>query len=198
MNPMHVTPVTLRGTHVELAPYRDADAPELFHATPPDTFAFYLDRPETWDVAGMAAYMQGALADPARQVFVIREMHDGRAGRIVGCSSYLDIQPKHRNLEIGATWYAADCRGTPVNPESKLLMLRHAFETLGCLRVLLKCDGRNLRSRRAIAKLGAVHEGVLRRHRITWDGTVRDTFMFSILDTDWPRVKAGLELRLGP
>jgi RimJ/RimL family protein N-acetyltransferase len=116
----------------------------------------------------------------------------------VGMTRYLNIEEPHRKLEIGATWYEPSTWGGPVNPECKLLLMRHAFETLGFHRVEYKTDARNARSRAAILKLGAVQEGILRKHMILADGYVRDSVYFSVLDTEWPAVKAGLEKRLGP
>lgn len=111
----------------------------------------------------------------------------------MGSKSYLDVAPEHLRIEIGWTWLGAPARRTAVNTECKLLLLRHAFETLGCGRVQLKTDGRNLRSQTAIARLGAVREGVLRKHVILPDGFVRDTVMFSITADEWPGVRARLE-----
>ena len=114
---------------------------------------------------------------------------------MVGRSSYLHIRPKDGGVEIGATFLHPDVRGGPVNPEAKLLMLGHAFDS-GAIRVELVTDARNLRSQRAIAKLGAVREGVLRHRTITWTGHRRDTVVFSILEAEWPAVRTGLERRL--
>jgi RimJ/RimL family protein N-acetyltransferase len=118
-------------------------------------------------------------------------------GEPVGATAYLEIRPAHRGLEIGRTWIARPWQGTRVNPESKHLLLRHAFETLGALRVQLKTDLLNLRSQRAIEKLGARREGVLRQYQTRGDGTQRDTVMYSLVAAEWPAVKAGLEARLG-
>jgi len=117
-------------------------------------------------------------------------------GRPVGMTRYLNIEAAHRKLEIGSTWYEPAAWGGPVNPECKLLLMRHAFEGLGFHRVEYKTDVRNARSRAAILKLGATQEGIFRKHMIMADGHVRDSVYFSIIDTDWPRVKAGLEKRL--
>jgi RimJ/RimL family protein N-acetyltransferase len=111
-------------------------------------------------------------------------------------TGYLEIRPAHRGLEIGRTWIGRAFQGTRVNPESKLLLLRHAFEDLGAARVQLKTDVRNLQSQRAIEKLGAVKEGVLRRYQMRSNGFIRDTMVFSIIAEEWPAVKAGLERRL--
>jgi RimJ/RimL family protein N-acetyltransferase len=133
-----------------------------------------------------------ALPDTLMFAMVLRE-----SGQPVGITSYLEIRPAHRGLEIGNTWIARPWQGTQVNPENKYLLLRHAFESLDALRVQLKTDGRNLRSQRAIEKLGALKEGVLRKHMILQDGYVRDTVMYSIIAEEWPRVREGLEARLG-
>lgn len=125
--------------------------------------------------------------------FAVRRVEDGR---LVGSSRYLNIAPEHRRLEIGSTWYAPDVWGTAVNPAAKLLLMTHAFETLDCVRVELKCDARNARSRAAIARLGAKEEGTLRRHMILADGFIRDTVYFSVLAEEWPSVKAGLVERI--
>ena len=116
--------------------------------------------------------------------------------RHVGMTRYLNIEAAHKKLEIGSTWYEPAAWGGPVNPECKLLLMRHAFEGLKYHRVEYKTDVRNERSRAAILKLGATQEGIFRKHMIMADGHVRDSVYFSIIDSDWPAVKAGLEKRL--
>ena len=116
--------------------------------------------------------------------------------RHVGMTRYLAIEELHKRLEIGSTWYTPSAWGGVVNPECKLLLMRHAFETLKFHRVEYKTDARNARSRAAILKLGATQEGIFRKHMIMADGHVRDSVLFSIVDSDWPAVKAGLEKRL--
>jgi RimJ/RimL family protein N-acetyltransferase len=115
---------------------------------------------------------------------------------LVGSTSFLDPALPHRRVEIGATWYTPSVWSTTVNPECKLLLLTHAFETLGLNRVSLCTDVRNTRSQAAIEKLGAVKEGVLRAHMLTQGGRVRDTVMYSIVAGEWPGVKARLQKRL--
>ena len=117
-------------------------------------------------------------------------------GRYVGMTRYLNIEEAHKKLEIGSTWYEPSVWAGAVNPECKLLLMRHAFEDLKFHRVEYKTDVRNTRSRAAIAKLGATQEGIHRKHMIMADGHVRDSVFFSIIDTEWPAVKAGLEKRL--
>ena len=127
---------------------------------------------------------------------VLLKAQGSSEGRYVGMTRYLNIEEAHRKLEIGSTWYEPSTWGGPVNPECKLLLMRHAFETLKFHRVEYKTDVRNTRSRAAILKLGATQEGIFRKHMIMADGHVRDSVYFSIVDTDWPAVKAGLEKRL--
>jgi RimJ/RimL family protein N-acetyltransferase len=115
------------------------------------------------------------------------------SGRVAGATRYLNIMPKDRGLEIGGTWYGTDFQRTPVNTECKYLLLSHAFETLGCIRVQLKTDQRNERSQKAIERIGAKKEGVLRNHMILPDGRYRHSVFYSILDTEWPEVKKRLQ-----
>jgi RimJ/RimL family protein N-acetyltransferase len=114
------------------------------------------------------------------------------SGRLAGATRYMNIMPKDRGLEIGGTWYAPEFQRTVVNTECKFLLLRHAFEALRAIRVQLKTDMRNERSQRAIERLGAIREGVLRNHMILPEGRYRDSVFYSILDTEWPGVKARL------
>ncbi len=116
--------------------------------------------------------------------------------RVLGSTRYMDVHTKHKGVEVGWTWYAPDVWRTFVNPEAKLLLLTHAFEAWGAIRVCLKTDERNAQSRAAILKLGAQFEGILRNQRIRPDGSYRGTAMYSIIDTEWPTVKAKLEGRV--
>jgi RimJ/RimL family protein N-acetyltransferase len=121
---------------------------------------------------------------------------DNASGRAIGSSSFMSIRPEHRGLEIGSTWITKPARGTRVNPAMKHLMLSHAFESLGAVRVELKTDARNLRSRSAILKLGAQYEGIMRQHLIMPDGHLRDTALYSITNDGWNAVDTGLRARL--
>lgn len=127
-----------------------------------------------------------------RMPYAIRRLSDGR---LVGMSTYFTALAKHGGVEIGATFLRPDVRASAVNPETKMLMLSHAFDS-GAVRVQFKVDMRNERSQAAVAKLGAVKEGVLRRDTRTWTGHIRDTVVFSILDSEWPAIKLRLEQRL--
>jgi RimJ/RimL family protein N-acetyltransferase len=143
-----------------------------------------------------ARWFEEALAQRAagRQVpFAVRRLADQA---VIGSTSYLDPVPPHRRVEIGSTWYNPAVWGTEVNPECKLLLLAHAFEVLGMNRVSLCTDVRNTRSQAAIARLGAVKEGVLRAHMLAQGGRIRDSVLYSIVRTDWPQVKARLSARL--
>ena len=117
-------------------------------------------------------------------------------GEIAGSTRYMNIDGAHKRVEIGNTWLAPKWQRTALNTEAKLLMMTHAFETLGCIRVEYKTHHRNEASRNAILRLGAKQEGILRRHMIHKDGTYRDSVYFSVLDDEWPAVKAGLEAKL--
>lgn len=192
---VEVAPVVLEGRIVRLEPANEAHAPDLARHMTPETFQHFATlRPREKSTEAMSEFIRRSHELPNMIVFaqVLRE-----TGEAIGMTSYLDIRPEHRGLEIGFTWISPEHRGTQVNPESKLLLLSHAFETLGCLRVQLKTDLRNVQSQAAIAKLGAVREGVLRKHLILPDGHVRDTVMFSIIAEEWPAVRAGLQARLG-
>jgi len=118
------------------------------------------------------------------------------SGQTIGSTRFMNIDRANRRVEIGSTWIAPAWQRTAVNTEAKYLMLRHAFEVWGCMRVELKTDALNQKSRNAILRIGAKEEGTLRRHLVTWTGRVRDTVYFSILDDEWVDVKSGLESRL--
>lgn len=121
---------------------------------------------------------------------------DAATSRAVGMSTYLNLDPKNRRLEIGSTWLGKQSQGTAINAGAKLLLLERAFEDLGCIAVEFRAHWHNHQSRRAIERLGAKQDGILRNHTIFENGTVRDTVVFSILETEWPTVKFGLNERL--
>ena len=144
----------------------------------------------------MAAYIETALDEQTRGVslpFAIVEKAEGRA---IGSTRYGNIDCKHRRVEIGWTWVARDWQRTAVNTEAKYLLSKHAFETLGCIRVELKTDSLNERSRAAILRIGAREEGIFRNHMITASGRVRHSVYYSIVDEEWPAVKTRLEAML--
>jgi RimJ/RimL family protein N-acetyltransferase len=144
----------------------------------------------------MAAHIRESIAcrpTGATYPFAVIHLPTGRA---VGSTSYLDIQPQNRALEIGGTWYAPPFQRTGVNTECKFLLLQHAFEQLGCLRVQFKTDLRNERSQRALERIGAMKEGLLRKNLTMPDGYQRSSVVYSILDDEWPAVRARLERML--
>jgi RimJ/RimL family protein N-acetyltransferase len=190
---MNIEPVTLEGPSLRLEPLSESHAPGLLAAASPELFDYMLVVPEEWTVDGFRQYVRDVRAQPGL-VPLAAVLRD--SGAVAGISCYLDIRPDHRGLEIGNTWFSRAYHGTTVNPEAKYLMLRHAFETLGAVRVQLKTDGRNQQSRRAIARLGAAYEGTLRKHIITPTGFIRDTVMFSIVEDEWPRVRDDLLRRM--
>ena len=190
---MNVEPVFLEGRTVRLEPLSPDHAPGLWPHAGPEVFRWLADVPRDDSYEAFREWIGVILRKPASLPFAMILVATGEP---VGVSGYLEIRPDHRGIEIGRTWIGKAWQGSRANPESKLLLFRHAFETLGAIRVQLKTDLRNLRSQRAIEKLGAVREGVLRRYQIRSNGEVRDTVMYSVLAAEWPDVKARIEARL--
>jgi RimJ/RimL family protein N-acetyltransferase len=160
--------------------------------------------PALWELAlsdidgpdAMRRYLDTALAERAAGASLPFAQVERASGRVVGSTRLGNLEPRHRRAEIGWTWLAPPWQRTGINVEAKLLLLAHAFDVLGCVRVELKTDARNARSRAAILRLGATEEGTLRRHMITERGHMRDSVYFSILADEWPAVRAGLTARL--
>lgn len=190
---MEVEPVVLTGKHVRLEPLSAAHIPGL---------AVVGADPSIWQFmpyGDMSA--PGKMEEWVREILSRREAGTDQpfsvihlaSGQVAGATRYMDIRPAHRGLEIGGTWYGAAFRRTPVNTEAKYLLLRHAFETLGVIRVQFKADARNERSQAALERIGAQREGLLRNHMILPNGVIRSSVYFSILADEWPAVKARLE-----
>jgi N-acetyltransferase len=192
---LDLTPVTLTGKWLTLEPLEERHAPDLFAVMQDEEVCRYLAWPPPAHVDETLALVRDARAAAARGLTVAFAQVWNETGRAIGSTRLLDIRPADRQVEIGSTFLARAHWRTPANTESKLLMLSYAFERLGCVRVALKTDGRNVRSQEAIARLGAVREGVLRRH-MNVRGYQRDTVYYSILEEEWPAVKARLEARL--
>lgn len=187
-------PVTLQGEHLRLVPLTEEHAEGLLlHGREPAIWDYMLRGPLV-SLEDARSYIRGALADRSQVPFAIL---DPGGEQVLGTTRYMDIQRENRSLEIGHTWLGAPFRRSAVNTECKLLLLEHAFERLGAVRVQLKTDGRNLVSQRAIERLGARREGVLRNHRIVRDGYVRDTVMYALVPAEWPLTKARLRGFLG-
>lgn len=186
-------PVTLTGKHVRLEPMSEAHVPGLTAAGAGNIeiwkHMLYGDIHSEADILG---WVRDILARPDLPFAVVHL----KSGRVAGATRYLNIAPEHRGLEIGGTWYGAEFQRTVVNTECKYLLLDYAFGTLNCIRVQLKTDSRNERSQRAIERIGAKREGVLRNHMIMPDGRYRDSVFYSILDSEWSDVKKHLEKKL--
>lgn len=191
---MNLEPVVLQGRHVRLVPMTLDHVPALWEASDPELW--WLTTSQVHGEDDMRRYVQAALDGQARGTALPFVTLDAAGERVIGSTRFGSIEAAHRRVEIGWTWIAAPWQRTPVNTEAKYLMLRHAFETLGCIRVELKTDVLNERSRRAILRIGAREEGILRKHAITEAGRIRDTVYFGIVDDDWPPVKARLESML--
>lgn len=193
-----IDPVVLRGNHVWLEPLSHRHEDELARVCEAEWLDLFSNSAiAPVDAASAREYVDEALGGWERGSylpFVVRSTEDDR---LIGATRYGDVDLQGGRLEIGWTWYVPDARGTAVNPECKLLLLRHAFDVLGVRRVALKTGALNTRSRRAIEKLGAVCEGVLRQHAVQRDGRIRDTVMYSIVREEWPAVRLRLEQRLG-
>ena len=194
---MDLTPVTLRGRHLTLEPLEPRHAPGLFAALQDEEVCRYLAWAPPARIEEVEALIATARDLMATGQSIVFAQVWNETGRAIGSTRLLDVRPKDRQVEIGSTFLARAYWGTVANTEAKYLFLRHCFEALGCVRVGLKTDGRNVRSQEAIARLGATREGVLRKH-MNVRGYQRDTVYFSILDTEWPAVKARLEGRLYP
>jgi len=185
----------LEGRHVRLEPLTQSHHAALSEiGLDPDLWALIPYRVTTPEE--MTAYIERAIKEHAAGLSLPFATVDRASGKTVGSTRYMNMEPAHKRVEIGATWLARPWQRTAVNTEAKYMMLRYAFETLGCIRVEFKTDALNWRSRNAIQRIGAMEEGIFRRHIITWSGRVRDSVYFSVVDREWPRVKAALESRL--
>ncbi len=188
----------LCGNVVRLEPLRLDHGPLLWEASKNDLEEIFRWIPYSMHTAGdFQTYMDRAFAEQERgesRVFAILER---ASGQIIGSTRFMNMDRANRRVEIGSTWIARPWQRTAVNTEAKYLMLRHAFESWNCLRVEFKTDALNEKSRNAILRIGAKEEGALRKHLVTWTGRARDSVYFSILDVEWPEVKAMLETKLG-
>ena len=188
-----VTPVTLTGKYVRLEPMTEMHVPALAQIGAGQKFWDFMVYGKMETEEDMCGWVQEILSRAEKGTDVPFVAIHLASRRVAGATRYMNILPKDRGLEIGGTWYGLDFQRTPVNTECKYLLLRHAFETLGCIRVQLKTDLRNEHSQKAIERIGAVKEGVLRNHMILPDGYIRHSVFYSILDTEWLQVKKRLE-----
>lgn len=193
---MNIEPIVLKGDRVVMEPL------SLDHVGPLCEFGFdegvwrwTINKITTEDQ--MRAYVESALEDQKKAIALPFATKLAEGNKIVGSTRFGNIDAANRKAEIGWTWVDPAWQRSFVNTEAKLLMLTHAFEVWGCVRVEFKTDALNERSRNAILRLGAVEEGILRNHMITDDGRFRNTVYFSIIETEWEQVKAGLIQKLG-
>jgi len=192
---MVVEPVILQGRHVRLEPLTPEHAAGLAEVGLDEDLWRWIPTP-VCTPEEMSAYVQTVLRDQAAGTALPFALIEKSSGRTVGSTRYANIERVHHRLEIGWTWVARPWQRTAINTEAKYLLLRHAFETLKCMRVELKTDSLNERSRAAILRIGATQEGIFRNHMMTATGRIRHTVYFSIVDSEWPEVKARLEARL--
>lgn len=190
------TLVTLTGTHVRLEPMTEAHIPGLAEIGVGQDFWDFMLYGMMNTEADMANWVRDILSRVEKGADLPFAAIHLASGRVAGATRYLNMMPQDRGLEIGGTWYGPEFQRTVVNTECKYLLLKYAFETLNCIRVQFKTDLRNERSQKAIQRLGAVKEGVLRNHMILPDGRFRHSVFYSILDTEWPGVKRSLEEKL--
>lgn len=190
---MDVQPVTLIGRWVRLEPLRPEHAEALWPQADEPEIWRYMPYGEVNSLDKLRTVIEDLLGRQARGTDLCFAVFDDVTGAAAGMTRYMTIDRPNRSLEIGGTWYGKSYRRTAMNTECKYLLMKHAFEVLGCIRVQLKTDLRNERSQRAIERLGAVREGVLRKHMIMPDGYQRSSVMYSVIDDEWPAVKARLE-----
>jgi RimJ/RimL family protein N-acetyltransferase len=192
---MKVSAVTLEGRHVRLEPLTKEHLAGLAEVGLDEELWRWIPT-QVLTAQEMEAYIETALDEQARGVSLPFAITEKATGKVVGSTRYGNIERTHHRVEIGWTWVARPWQRSAINTEAKYLLLKHAFETLGCMRVELKTDSLNERSRAAILRIGAREEGLFRNHMITHSGRIRHTVYFSVVDSEWPNVKMRLEAML--
>jgi N-acetyltransferase len=189
-------PVTLRSERVNLEPLDQRHCDDLIEAVKDGALwtLWYTSVPPP---EGMQAEIERRLALQVAGSMLPFTVVDNRAGRAVGMTTYMNVDAKNRHVEIGSTWYRKSVQRTALNTQCKLMLLTHAFETLDCIAVEFRTHAFNHQSRSAIERLGAKLDGVLRSHQIASNGTLRDTYVYSIIASEWPTVKAHLTWQTG-
>lgn len=195
MSEMAIAPVILEGRYVRLEPLKAEHTAGLAEIGLDEDLWKWIPIPVRTREE-MSAYVQTALGERANGSALPFALIDTASGRVIGSTRYGNIERVHHRVEIGWTWVARQWQRSSINTEAKYLLLRHAFERLRCIRVELKTDSLNERSRTAILRIGAREEGTFRNHMITASGRIRHTVYFSILDSEWPDVKIRLESKL--
>ncbi len=194
---LDIQPVTLAGRSARLEPLSLAHLPGLLrHGLDPDLWTWMPVR--VTDKAALTRYVEDALDEQQRGISLPFATLDARTSEVAGSTRYLNIERRQRRVEIGSTWLMRPWQRTALNTEAKYLMLRHAFEHWCCVRVELKTDVRNMRSRQAIQRIGAREEGIFRSHMMMPGGRIRDTAYYSITYSEWPEVKRRLLARMAP
>ena len=188
-----ISPVILNGKYVRLESMTEDHIPGLAEIGVGQTFWDFMLYGRMDSVEDMRNWVRDILSRAQNGTDLPFVAIHLASGKVAGATRYLNIMPKDRGLEIGGTWYGTEYQRTPVNTECKYLLLTHAFERLGCIRVQLKTDLRNVRSQNAIERIGAKREGILRNHMVLPSGQFRDSVFYSILDSEWPEVKKRLE-----
>ena len=192
---MKVGPTVLEGIRVRLEPLSRKHITGLCEVGLEEPLWRWIPTPvRTAD--DMAAYLELALKEQDNGTSLPFAQIEKATGRVIGSTRYMNIDRVHHRVEIGSTWIGREWQRTAVNTEAKYLLLRHAFEALGCMRVELKTDSLNDKSRAAILRIGAKEEGIFRNHMMTSTGRIRHTVYFSVIDSEWPEVKSRLERKL--
>ena len=185
--------VVLEGRFVRLEPLGERHVPGLVAIGVDQSIWRHMPYGEIRGEDDLRYWVRGLLALAAQGTDIPFAVVHIASGRVAGATRYMELRQAHRGVEIGGTWYGAEFRRTAVNTECKYLLLKHAFEVMGCIRVQFKTDLRNERSQRAIERIGAVKEGILRNHMILPDGTLRHSVYYSVLDSEWPTIKTRLQ-----
>jgi len=193
---MKIQTIILTGKVVRLEPLSESHVPDLTISGQDESIWQYMLYNTIHTEQQMRSWVLDLLDRQTKGTDLPFTVIHPDSGRAIGATRYLNIRPQDRALEIGGTWYAVEFQRTAVNTECKYLLLKHAFEGLKCIRVQFKTDLRNERSQRALERIGAVKEGILRSHIITPDGFIRDSVFYSVLASEWPVVKARLEEKL--
>lgn len=193
-HPFHIEPVTLSGLYLRLEPLTEAHIEELAALIDPEIWRWYTVRVTTR--AEFESFMRKILEEQARGLTVAFAIRDTKSGELIGSSRFLHLDAANRRLEIGSTWFAPKWQRTYANSEAKFLMLEYAFDVLSCIAVQFLTDALNEKSRRAIERLGAKLDGVVRAQRICYDGRIRNSALYSITADEWPAVRHALHEKL--
>ncbi len=193
---MDIHPVILVGKMVRLEPLAESHVPGLALVGKDDEIWRYLPYGQITGLVKMTKYVRWLLDRAESGIDLPFAVVHIETKQPIGCTRYIDISQEHRKLEIGGTWYGLAYQKTMVNTETKYLLLQYAFESLDCIRVQFKTDVRNIRSQKAVERIGAVKEGILRNHMLLPDGHIRDSVFYSIIADEWPRVKMVFESKL--